>query len=69
VLFLSLREGPAEPDRPIWPAPLGEVEALARSHGLIVLRAVPTTDQLGRPEVRWTSVCLRLPDDGAGALP
>ncbi len=68
VLFLSLREGPAEPDRPLWPAPLGEIEALARSHGLAVLRAVPTTDQLGRPEVRWTSVCLRLPDDGAGAL-
>ena len=69
VLFLSLREGPIEPDRPMWPAPLGEIEALARVHGLAVLRAMPTDDQLGRPEVRWTSVCLRLPDDGAGALP
>jgi hypothetical protein len=24
---------------------------------------------MGRPEVTWTGVALRLPDDGAGALP
>ncbi len=69
VLMMSLREGPPEPDRPMWPAPPGEVEGLARSHGLTVLRSVATSDQLGRNEVRWTSMCLRLPDDGAGALP
>ena len=66
---MSLREGLSEPDRPMWPAPVGEVEALARAHGLTVLQTVRTSDQLGRSDVRWTSMCLRLPDDGAGALP
>jgi SAM-dependent methyltransferase len=69
VLVMSLRDGPAEADRPMWPAPPGEVEALARTHGLSVLRVVRAEDRLGRPEVRWTGMCLRLPDDGAGALP
>jgi SAM-dependent methyltransferase len=69
VMLMSLREGPSEPDRPMWPAPPGEVEAFARTHGLAVLRSVNTTDQLGRPDVRWTGICLRLPDDGAEALP
>jgi hypothetical protein len=69
VILISLREGPSEPDRPVWPAPSGEIEALARIHGLAVLRSVTTADQLGRIGVRWTSMCLRLPDDGAGALP
>ena len=69
VILMSLREGPSEPDRPMWPAPPGEVEAFARMHGLAVLRSVSTADQLGRADVRWTGMCLRLPDDGAGALP
>ena len=29
LLIMSLREGPSEQDRPMWPAPAGEVEALA----------------------------------------
>jgi SAM-dependent methyltransferase len=69
IILMSLREGAAEPERPMWPAPPGEVEALARTHGLAVLRSVTTEDQLGRTDVRWTGMCLRLPDDGAGALP
>lgn len=69
VILMSLREGPSEPDRPMWPVSTGEVEALARMHGLAVLRAVTSDDQLGRSQVRWTAMCLRLPDDGAGALP
>jgi protein-L-isoaspartate O-methyltransferase len=69
LLVISLRERPSDPDRGMWPAPIGEIEALARAHGLTVLRAVCTPDQLGRGDVRWTEVCLRLPDDGAQALP
>jgi len=69
VVLMSLREGPSEPSRAMWPAPAGEVEAFARSHGLAVLRSVTSDDRLGRPDVRWTAMCLRLPDDGAGALP
>ena len=69
VILMSLREGPSVPDRPMWPAPAGEIEAFARAHGLAVLRSVTTPDQLGRADVLWTGMCLRLPDDGAEALP
>ena len=69
VLLLTLRHGPAEPDRPMWPAAAGEIEALARDHGLLVVRRLEQPDRLGRAEVAWTAWCLRLPDDGAGALP
>jgi SAM-dependent methyltransferase len=69
TLLMSLRTGPPDPDRPMWDTPNGEVEALARMHGLAVIRSVTSPDRLERPEVNWTSFCLRLPDDGAGALP
>jgi HNH endonuclease len=69
VILLTLRKGLSEMDRPMWATPPGEVEAFARIHGLAVLCSVTTADQLGRAHVCWTSMCLRLPDDGAGALP
>lgn len=69
TLLVSLREGPAPPDRPMWPTPLGEIEGLAQHHGLAIVKIAPSEDRLGRDGVRWTTVCLRLPDDGAGALP
>jgi SAM-dependent methyltransferase len=69
VLLITLRHGPSEPNRPMWPATAGEVEALARQHGLAVVRSVGQPDRLGRPEITWTAICLRLPDDGAGVLP
>lgn len=69
LLLMSLREGPSETDRSMWPAPLGEIESLARTHGLILLKSTTSSDQIGRPDVTWTSVALRLPDDGSGALP
>jgi hypothetical protein len=49
--------------------PQGEVEALAREHGLQVSSIAEAQDMLGRPGVQWTTVILRMPDDGAGALP
>jgi SAM-dependent methyltransferase len=69
IILISLRDGPSEPDRPMWPTPPGEVEAFARAHGLAVLRSAAAADRLGRDDVRWTAMCLRLPDDGAEALP
>ena len=65
TMLMSLRDGPPDPDRPMWATPPGEIEAFARAHGLAVLRSVETLDQLGRPDLHWTSMCLRLPDDGA----
>ncbi len=69
VLALTLRHGPSEPGRTLHPASPSEVEGLAREHGAIVVRAVEMPDQLGRPEVAWTGMALRLPDDGTDALP
>ncbi|NJR80316.1 methyltransferase domain-containing protein [Sphingomonas corticis] len=69
LLVVTLREGPPPPGRPMHPAPLGELEALARSHGLEILRVERGSDALGRTEVSWTTVVLRMPDDGGGALP
>ena len=69
VLFLTLRAGPDAEDRSIWATSVGEVEALAREHGVAVLRTVSERDRLGRPDVEWTAMCLRMPDEGTGALP
>ena len=68
-LLMTLRHGPGDPERLMWPTSVGEIEALARDHGMTVLRASRADDQLGRLDVTWTSIGLRLPDDGAGALP
>jgi SAM-dependent methyltransferase len=69
MLLMTLRHGPSPADRPMHPVSLGELEILARDHGLAVLRALDRPDQQGRPDVTWTHVCLRLPDDGSAGLP
>jgi hypothetical protein len=69
LLWLLLRYGPDEPGRPTWAAKEGEIEALATNHGLTVVRSVHMPDHEGRAQVSWTAICMRLPDDGAGALP
>jgi SAM-dependent methyltransferase len=69
LLIMSLRHGPGDPERPTFPTSLGEIEQLARDHGLAVVRALERPAALATPGVTWTSVCLRLPDDGAASLP
>jgi hypothetical protein len=69
LLLLSLRHGPAPPDRPMFQVSLGEIEALARLNGLELVRASPNEDGQGRSDVSWTHVVLKMPDDGTGALP
>jgi SAM-dependent methyltransferase len=68
LLAMTLRHGPDD-GRGGHPVSLTEVEALARDHGMEVVRAVPSPDLQGRPNISWTAVVLRLPDDGTGALP
>lgn len=69
TIILSLRHGPSPTDRPMHQVSAGEVEALARINGLDIVRVHEGPDQMGRADVRWTLMALRLPDDGAGALP
>ena len=68
-MMVSLRHGPPPPGRPMAPVTAAEVEALARRHGLQIVRTVPHFDAGGRDGVWWEIVWLRLPDDGTGALP
>ena len=46
-----------------------EIERLARAHGAFVEVDEESPDHLGRADVTWTRVLVRLPDDAAGALP
>jgi len=69
LVVISLRHGAPPPDRPMYDVSIGEVEALARLFGIEILRAAPSGDRIGRGDVAWTHVVLRMPDDGSGALP
>ena len=69
VLALTLRSGPAPADRPMHPTSSGEIEGLARAHGMEVLKVEASDDLLNRAGVSWTTIALRMPDDGTGALP
>jgi len=69
ILAMSLRHGAAADERGMHPTSLSEIETLARAHGASVERSVSAGDALGRADVTWTHVVVRLPDDGTGALP
>lgn len=54
----------------MWPVDAAEVERLGLDYGLALRVATERVeDRQGRPDVRWQTVILDLPDDGAGALP
>lgn len=67
--MMSLRQGPPPEDREMYPTHVDEVEKLARSQGLVVIRITRANDRLGREGVTWQTICLQAPDDGLGALP
>ena len=69
VLAITLRIGPAEAGRTLHPVSATEIKRLARDHGAFVEREATADDQLGRRDVRWEQLAIRLPDDGTGALP
>ena len=68
-IAITLRHGPAEVERHIHDVSQTEIEQLARTHGGFVERATAGKDELGRDDVTWTQLVVRLPDDGTGALP
>ena len=67
VIALTLR--PGEIRRGMHAASIDEIERLARRHGAYVDRTGNAPDLLGRRQVKWTQVAVRVPDDGTGALP
>lgn len=53
----------------MYPTSCGEIEGLARAHGMEVLKVQVADDLMNRAGVSWTTVALSMPDDGTGALP
>ncbi len=68
VIALTLREGPLDASRGMHPASVQEIEQLARRHGAYVERVSDDADFLGRKDLTWKRIAIRLPDDGTGAL-
>ncbi len=69
LLAFTLRSGGEGGEPGMFPANAEEIEKLARNHGAFVVRQGRSTDGLGRPEVHWEQIALKLSDDGTGALP
>ncbi len=69
VLVITLRNGPVDEERGIHPVSVDELERLARNHGAYIERKTEDRDKLGRGDISWTQIAIRLPDDGTGALP
>lgn len=65
VIVISVRHGPAPPDRPMHEVSTDEVRTLAGEHGLHVARETPFLDTAARPGVSWTVVTMIRPDGGA----
>ncbi len=69
-IVLTLRHGPCHDERTMYPVSAGEIEQLAKQHGLIyTLINKASEDALGRSDVHWETVVLTMPDDGTGAFP
>ena len=69
LLVITPRHGDTPDERTMHPVSEQEIRYFARQHGLEIAQVQEAADQLGRGEVEWTTIVLRLPDDGTGALP
>ena len=68
VIAISFRT-PCVRHRGMYPVSVPEIEQLALGHGAYVELTQKSDDFLGRPDVEWHQMIIRLPDDGTGALP
>jgi SAM-dependent methyltransferase len=57
-VYMTLRSGPVEPDRQMWPTSVEELQRLAKVHGLKVQDLGEREDLLKRPGVTWRTVLL-----------
>ncbi len=68
VIAISFRT-PIEIHRKMYPVTVTEIEQFALRYGAYVESTKQVADVLGRTEVQWYQMIIRLPDDGTGALP
>lgn len=59
LLAITLRFGPADPERGMHAVCEEEVARLAHARGAVVLRTVEAPDRQGRAEVRWVQMALK----------
>lgn len=57
-IYLTLRSGPIEPERRMWPSSFDELGKLCAPNGLKVRDLGEHRDLLGRPEVKWRTAIL-----------
>ena len=69
MIVIRLKTGPVEEDRGMHPVSAEEIGRLARGHGAVVLTEGVSKDMLGRGDTKWSTLVLKFPDDGTGALP
>ena len=69
VILISVRNKPFDDVRTFKSTKVYDIECLAREHGLVVARVACVRDGMGRGDVSWDCVALRLPHDGTDALP
>ena len=60
TLILTLRHGPAFDERTIFKADSEEIYQFANRYAIDVVQITKSEDQLGRPEVSWTTMVLRM---------
>lgn len=63
TLMMSLRLGPAEPGRAMYPVFPEEVRRFASNAGLRVVREQGNVDHLGREAITWHTMALRAPTE------
>lgn len=57
-IYISLRFGPSDENRPMYPVSYEELQVLATNNALVArnLNPVPTEDTLSRNDVKWVTV-------------
>lgn len=68
IIVVTLRHGPAPPERPMHPVSADELVALGADEGLSPRHRNTGTDLLKRPGVHWTTVVLARESDVPGSL-
>jgi SAM-dependent methyltransferase len=61
-LYVTLRLGPAEPERAVWTVNAKEIANLAADRGLQIVDWGKRPDLLGRAEVQWQTLLLTKPN-------
>lgn len=61
TVYISLRMGPGDPARGIWPVDTNEIHRLATNHRLRVANLGVQPDLLGRAEVSWQTLLIGRP--------